>query len=184
MRKTTDTLGAPVSDSGTVGTSRTPVAVQGPKQLTEENVVAICELVADGVPQTAAAGSLGIPRRTLQHWLEKGRREDAREPYMSFAERLQLALDSFHASRVKQLHAAGSDDPRVIQWELERRFRDEWADPNRGALNVQVNVMSSPEWREMLQRIADVLREQHPDALRTLAAEFGYVPERPAIEAA
>lgn len=150
--------------------SRAPRAKTGGRptssQLTAKSVAQICELVATGVPQEAAAGSLGIPRRTFQDWLRRGRAEGAREPYRSLAENLQLALDRYHASRVVQLHRVGSDDPKVLQWELERRFKDDWSDPHRGGVSVQVNVQTvveSPAFAEVMEAIWAALRH-HPAA--------------------
>lgn len=145
-----------------------------PAQLTEARVAKICELVAKGVPQQAAAGSLGIPKRTFQEWLEKGRRPDAVEPYRSLAERLAVALDKFHATRVVQLHKVGNDDPKVLQWELERRFASDWADQTRG-VGVQVNlgvIVQSPDWLALREQLLSALAP-FPDALDAVVGVLG-----------
>lgn len=139
--------------------------------LTEARIRTIASKIAKGVPQTAAAGSLGIPRRTFQNWLAAGRAEDAEGVYLELALAVDEALDKYHASRVIQLHKIGSDDPRVVMWELERRFKGDWGEPDRAGVNVNVNVLGSPEWVELKSMIVDTLRP-FPDALEALARRF------------
>ena len=107
--------------SGTSGASRaTPPKRMGRRispLLTVELARKIAAKVAKGVPQTAAAGSVGVPRRTFQNWLYAGRLEGAEEPYAMLAEEIDLALDRYHASRVVHLHNVGRDDPRVTMWD-------------------------------------------------------------------
>lgn len=177
----------------TLQTSRTPgaPATRRPRtgripRLAKANREALCENLRVGVPVTTAGTLAGIPKGTLMEWLAKGRDDGAREPYRSLAVDVDLALAEFQASKVKQVGEAAVKDHRAATWLLERRFPNEFGDPRVQAnIAVQVNVMSSPEWRELLQRVASVLRDKHPDALRTLAAEFGYASEEPLqIEAA
>lgn len=140
--------------------------------LTPARIRTICGKVAKGVPQYAAAGSLGIPRRTFQNWLAAGRAEGAEGLYLDLAEGVDRALARFHESRVVQLHKVGSDDPRVIQWELERRFRDDWGEPDRGGVSVNVNLQTAPEWLELRDVILGALA-RHPDALADVLAAIG-----------
>lgn len=143
----------------------------------------ICELVARGVPQQAAAGSLGIPKRTFQKWLEIGRAPGSAEPYRSLADRLEMAKDRFHASRA--VVVGDSPDARTTLQVLERRFPDDWADPNRsGGVTVNVGVIvESPEWRALSARLLDVLAP-FPDALDAVLLELGggVVVEGEAVE--
>lgn len=162
-----------------------PSRVKRPRQpsaLTETRVSKICELVARGVPQQAAAGSLGIPKRTFQNWLEIGRRPEAVEPYRSLADRLETAKDKFHASRA--VVVGDAPDARTTLQVLERRFPADWADPNRGGVTVNVGVIvESPEWRALSARLLDVLAP-FPDALDAVLVELGggVVVEGEAVE--
>ena len=120
-------------------------------RLTPARVKTICDLVRRGVPQAAAAGSVGIPRRTYQMWLAKGREPGAPEPYASLAEKLEVALDEFHMSRA--VIVGESADDRTALEVLRRRFKDDWADPERGGTTV--NVQNVVEVRS--QTVAEVL---------------------------
>lgn len=147
--------------------------------LTPAKIRTICAKVASGIPQTAAAGAMGIPRGTFQHWLAAGRAEGAEGIYARLAKELDEAIAKFHESRAVAIVAHAEKDPRSAMFLLERRFPDDWADHTKAGVNVHVNVQASAEWRELLSRVTAVLREKHPDALRTLAAEFGYQAEEP-----
>lgn len=144
---------------------------------------AICAKVSRGVPQAAAAGALGIPRRTLQNWLAIGRQVGASEPYASFAARMQEALDQFHESRAVQVVEHAEKDPRSAMFLLERRFPDEWADPGRaGGVTVNVGVLvESPEWRDLASRLLDRL-SAFPDALAAVADLMSGAPAAAVVE--
>lgn len=148
--------------------------------LTPARIRTIAGKIAKGIPQGAAAASLGIPKTTFQNWLAAGRAEGAEGVYADLAAAIDKAVARYHESRATKVIEHAEKDPRTAMFILERRFPEDWGDPGRGGVNVHVNVMGSPEWRDALQRIADVLRERHPEALRTLAAEFGYQPDQPA----
>lgn len=166
-------------------TNGTVARIGRPVTLTDEISSMICERVSIGLPQGTAAVASGVPRRTFQTWLAKGRLEEAEEPYRSFAEQLELALSIFHESRVRVLDANIEDDVKVAMWQLERRFREDWGDPRRD-LNInlitQEKILESPEWKEILGRVMGVL-QQFPDALSAVAVAFaGDQPEEPRRE--
>lgn len=156
--------------------ARTPSRIGRPggRTLTEPRVKKICELVRRGVPQEAAAGAVGIPRRTFQHWLAKGREEEAEEPYRSLAERLEAALDEFHASRA--ILVGETKEARTTLEVLARRFPKDWADPERGGVTVNVGVIvESPEWAA-LRDAALIALARHPEALADYLAAIGGAP--------
>ena len=131
----------------------------------------MCDLIRRGVPQGAAAGAVGIPRGTLQRWLAQGRVEGACEPYASLAARLQLALDAFHASRA--VIVGESTDDRTAIEVLRRRFKDDWGDPDRSGVTVNVGVIvESPEWLALSQRLLACL-VPFPEALAAVVSELG-----------
>lgn len=147
--------------------------------LTPARIKTICGKIAKGVPQGAAAASIGIPKRTFQNWLAAGRAEGAEGLYVELADGIDRAVARYHEGRAVKVHEHAEKDPRTAMFVLERRFPDDWGDHSKPGVNVSVNVQASPEWQELLRRVAAVLREQHPEALRTLAAEFGYRPDPP-----
>lgn len=134
---------------------------------------------------TTAAVASGVPRRTFQEWLSKGRREDAVEPYKSMADRIEAALAVYHESRVELVQVGAEKDPRLAFQELERRFKDDWGDPRLTA-GVTVNVgviLESPEWLELRARLLRALAA-FPDALAAVVVELGsgHVVDGDAVE--
>ena len=128
---------------------------------------ALIKMVADGVPFGTACQAIGVPERTFQEWMQKGRAEDAREPYKSFAVEVEKAFALWQVDRVAII--AASPDPRAHQWLLERRNVKEWGDPRRGEVNVQVNlsaIMESPDWQKLRDDLVRSLAA-YPDALAT-----------------
>lgn len=148
----TSALDAPRARGGRTGR---PPAVQ----LTPSRVKKICELVAKGVPQQAAAGSVGIPRRTFQIWLAAGREEGSVEPYTSLAEKLERALDEYHMSRAIEVSESG--DARVALQVLERRFPNEWGQVQRSEVTVTARPMldASKYSVEELALLMELLRK-------------------------
>lgn len=142
-------------------------------QMSEVKLRTICGQIAKGAPQWVAAASVGVPARTFKNWLRLGRMEDAEEPYSTIALRVDLALEKYHASRAI-LHAKlAKDDPRALEWELERRFRDQWAAPDRsGSVNIRVTIEA--ERRDLVERMlgaADRLLGHDPDLLARFVSE-------------
>lgn len=144
-----------------------------PRALTEERISGILEQVRIGVPPQTAAVAAGVPRRTWQNWLARGREDDAPEPYASVAVRLEEATAVYHRSRVSVIHAGAEKDPRLAQWELERRFSDEWGDKNRAGVTINLGViLQSQEWIDLRDRVLAAL-DPFPDAQDAVIAVLG-----------
>jgi hypothetical protein len=136
-----------------------------PKALTEVRLRRILRKVIAGVPPERAAIAAGVPKRTWAGWLEKGRRPDAVEPYRSVAERLDHAVSLFQESLVEDVDAGRQKDPRIALQVLERRFPEDWADPSRGGVTVNLGViLQSPEWTHLRDGLLAVLAP-YPEAL-------------------
>lgn len=143
-----------------------------PKALTEERLEIILEQVALGVPPQTAAVATGVPEKTWKNWLARGREVDPVEPYASVVRRVDAAIAVYHQSRVSVIHAGAEKDPRLAQWELERRFSDEWGDKSRSGVTINLGViLQSPEWITLSERLLTIL-EPFPDALAAVAAEI------------
>lgn len=126
------------------------------------------------MPQAAAAGSLGIPRRTWQIWLAKGREPGAAGIYAQMADAVEEALDRFHMSRA--VIVGESADDRTALEVLRRRFKDDWADPERGGTTVNVQVTLEVERRELSARLLEAATRVlagDPALLERFAAELG-----------
>jgi hypothetical protein len=57
-----------------------------PNHLTPQIAKRVCAAVRKGRPLKVAAGLAGVPYRTVKEWLQKGQRDGAEEPYLSFAD--------------------------------------------------------------------------------------------------
>lgn len=176
MTPTPDTRNTPEVAAGTTGTSPRARRRRGPSStLTPTRIRSICAKIEKGVPQTAAAGALGIPKRTLDNWLKWGRADGAEGIYLDFVEAVDRARSKFHASRAVQVVEHAEKDPRSAMFILERRFPDDWADQSKAGGGVTVNVgliVESPEWRALSERLLSVLAP-FPDALEAVIAELG-----------
>lgn len=176
-----------VSTSGT-GT-RVRVGRRVSPALTAHRIKAICAKVETGVPQQAAAMSLGIPKRTFQNWLAAGRAEGADGLYAELAEKLDQAIARFHNARAVAVIAHAEKDPRSAMFILERRFPDEWADQTKRGGDVNIHVTLEVERRELAERMlnaaVDVLGDD-PDLLERFVARLsaGDVVEGEVVEVA
>jgi len=179
--------------SAALSAPRARPARKPPSALTERRLSLICEKIAAGVPQTTAAVSSGVPRRTYQEWLAKGREPGAQEPYASMAERVEAALASYHESLIVSLEDAVAEaDPRtkanVRMWGLERRFRDDWAAPEKAGSVMNVQVVLNSERQDLAARLLQAAQQvlgDDPDKLEALmtAVAGGEVVEGEAAEA-
>ena len=131
----------------------------------------ILEMISNGVPMSTAAVANGVPKRTFFEWAAKGRGDDAVEPYRSFAVEVDKAQETWAARTVSRVDAASEKDWRAGAWLLERRRPDEFGDPAKGGVTVNVGVLvASPEWRDLSERLLDRLAP-FPEALE--AVEIG-----------
>lgn len=152
-----------------------PKASRPPAALTEKRLAMICEKIANGMPMTSAAIAAGVPRRTFQVWLSNGRREDAVEPYKSMADRIEFALAIYHESRVDLVAAGAQTDARLAQWELERRFKDDWGDPRSAGATVNVTIVEQ-ERSTLAERLSEAALEvlgDEPELMERLLARMG-----------
>lgn len=146
-----------------------------PKALTEVRLRRILRKVIAGMPPQSAAVSVGVPKGTWKVWLEKGRKPDAVEPYKSLVERLEIAIAMYQESLVQHVDVGMVKDPRVALNVLERRFPEDWADPSRGGVTVNLGVvLASPEWIDLRDRLLRALAG-FPEALAAVTAELAGV---------
>lgn len=157
--------------SGTTGADARAKPRRPSVMLTAHRIKVICAKIEQGVPQSAAAGSIGIPRRTLDNWLAAGRAEGATGIYRDLADAVDRARARFHESRAVAVVEHAKTDPRSAMFVLERRFPEEWAPPRDG-VTVNVGVLvESAEWKDLCGRIVAALAP-FPEALAAVAAEI------------
>lgn len=130
-------------------------------------------MILTGVPIGTAAVANGIPKRTFFEWLAKGRGDEGAEPYRTFAVEVDEAQEAWAARAVRRIDQAGEKDYRALAWLLERRRPEEFGDPAKGGVVVNVGVLvESAEWRALSDELVDVLAP-FPDALAAVTARLG-----------
>lgn len=137
-----------------------------PSALTPEVAKAIIESVREGNWRSTAAAKAGVHRNSLYNWLERGEREDAVEPYASFATDLLKAEAEHEATVLGQILSAGPAIPGVqgetpirgLTWFMERRYGQRWNG------NVRANTDIAVE--EIMKRIVEVLEPASLEKVR------------------
>ena len=135
----------------------------------------IAERIKAGAPYERAAVSCGVPRRTFQRWLERGRADDAPEPYRSFAAQCDRAFAEFVISKVVAMDEGAKTDWRAALEMLKRRDPENFADPDRGATNVNIQVVVAQERAAAADQIlaaAQRVLADDPERLEALLAEL------------
>lgn len=96
------------------------------KQLTEENIDALCRLVRQGDFLCVAAGKVGIHRTTVDRWVN----EEVDEKSQSLRSRLLRYFQSEYARARSEncskleadMQATGVEDWKMYAWLLEKKF--------------------------------------------------------------
>ena len=118
----------------------------GRPRLLEEHpdlVDRLCDLLEQGVPQSAAAPSVGIHRQTLQLWKKRGRaaaetaETGGRVPkteqvYLDFLSRIEESRNKAETRMTLYVsRAAAGGDVRAAMWWLDRARPERWAQRQR-----------------------------------------------------
>lgn len=96
-----------------------------PPKLTEERLQAILAILRRGCFRSVAARAAGISPRTLQRWMELGKRSP-HGLYGRLARAVPLAEAKSEASAVAAIFAAGKKDAKFYCWFLERKYPHRW----------------------------------------------------------
>lgn len=103
----------------------------------------LCELLGEGIPQSAAAPSVGISRAALMGWKAKGREARQRlmdgadsEPnddlFLDFLDRVEAARAEAEVRFARYVsQAAAGGDVRAAMWWLDRARPERWAQRQR-----------------------------------------------------
>lgn len=97
-----------------------------PTTLTEDITKAICANLELALPMRIAAEAEGISEKTVEQWLEVGRK--GREPYASFYRETTRAK-SKAAKNLVVRSLAGGKGSSSANFHLERRFREFYGPP-------------------------------------------------------
>jgi len=104
-------------------------------KLNEEKIKELCAALPTALYVETAANMVGIPHRTLRHWLKRGREARAKaerdhtpipkseQIYASLAEEIRKAVASSQIHALRCVHeAATAGQWQAAAWLLERRF--------------------------------------------------------------
>jgi hypothetical protein len=94
----------------------------------------ICDAMERGATFTAAAGLVGISRRTLSDWLRRGADEDE-GIYHDFSLRVEAALAAYELKQIENVNAGAIGDWRAALKLLERRFPSRWGEKKTTTIN-------------------------------------------------
>src|SRR3990167_9010608 len=90
----------------------------GTTELTPELSDRIVAMVRTGVFYQDAAAAAGIHRTTLRTWIRRG--SGGEEPYVQFAQDIELAFDQASARILTGIAKAGKESWQALAWILER----------------------------------------------------------------
>lgn len=139
-------------------------------ELTPELESRILASIRAGGYATVAAQAWGVSEATLERWLLRGRRKNAREPYRTFARNVDQALGQ---ARLRAEMEAFKDDPRT--WLKHGPGRElpgkpGWSGPVKSAGNSDNRTEALFANEELLQLLS-LLRKilaKYPEALLEL----------------
>ncbi len=139
-------------------------------ELTPELEARIVASIRAGGYAPVAAQAWGVSEATLERWLERGRRPNARDPYRSFARNVDQALAQ---ARLRAEMEAFKDDPK--SWLKHGPGKEQPGKPGWSALTKSAGGSDSKATalfanEELLQLLA-LLRKvlaKYPDALEEL----------------
>lgn len=91
-------------------------------KINDSVIVAICEIIAQGVSRDVASVAVGIDKRTLYLWLERGRAGDEAENgrYILFAQMVEQADAEAEVNMVKNITKHSAQSWQASAWMLER----------------------------------------------------------------
>ncbi len=150
-----------------------------PSGITDDQAAAIYESVRSGVPPEPAAGVVGVKKRTLFDWLERGRRDGAEEPYATFATEVDRALADWETHDIGIIGKAAENQWQAAAWRLERRLVQ-----YRRHTRVEGNVtVTARPFIDVAKLSLDEQRQLRDLLLKAQPNEDDLPPEaRPALE--
>ncbi len=96
-----------------------------PSKLTPAFVTAFVDLIGRGNFRGSTAERLGVSRKTVERWMQAGRRHPD-GVYGGFRGRVLAAESKAECRAVARIKAAGADDVKHLQWWLERKYPQRW----------------------------------------------------------
>lgn len=100
-----------------------------PSKLTPELQANICLALRGGNFREAAAEWQGISAETMSRWIKRGADDEEagkQSIYRDFRQAVLKAEREAEIDAVAKIMKAGVDDPKHLQWWLERKFPERW----------------------------------------------------------
>lgn len=94
-------------------------------KLTDAVFRGIVEYIRKGNFPEVARRRFGISQKTYYRWMQTGRKFPLGR-YGQFRQAVIEAVNDSESNAVEKILAAGDDDPKNLQWYLERRFPERW----------------------------------------------------------
>lgn len=101
-----------------------------PTKLTPALQAKLCKLIRAGNFRNIAAAAVGIPARTLQVWLAKGKQSKT-GVYREFRHALMAAEKAAETDMVALIIKAAKKDAKHAEWWLERKHHKRWGRRDR-----------------------------------------------------
>lgn len=94
-------------------------------QLTDEVAAQLEAILRAGNYIDVACRAVGIPRRTFDHWMQRG--HEGAAAYVDFASRMDKARANGEVRNVAMIAQAASESWQAAAWLLERTSPERWA---------------------------------------------------------
>jgi len=139
-----------------------------PTKLTPDVQERICQAIQLGATYELAAQYGGVHYQTFLDWMEKGRADVAKQPYLAFYEAIKLCEGKAVAGWLAKIEKAASEGSwQAAAWKLERRYPKEYGrtvqehqgQGKDGAVEAEVKLDFSGLTTEQLKALAAAFKE-------------------------
>lgn len=121
-----------------------------PTRCTDNMIVQLASLIADGMTYALAAEACGIHSDTFRQWMRKG--EAGEEPYVALVVALQRAEALGAHALLQKVQAASDMDWKAAAWLLERRHPESYArqrpqdqQPHQPQQHLHVHILAEAQ---------------------------------------
>lgn len=122
-----------------------------PTKLTPEVQEAIIRNLAGGCYIETACAVAGIGTSTYYRWMQWA--EDGLEPYVGFRDAVREAEHKAELRALALIMRAGENDPKHLEWWLERKFSDRWG--RKDSLKQEITGADGAPLQVILRQFTD-----------------------------
>ncbi len=95
------------------------------RKLTKKLQTSLCNALAAGLPMQIAVNFVGVHKRTVYRWIQRGQQEDE-GTYHDFVLAIEAALAKVQEKYLNIILAAAEKNWTAAAWYLERRWPMHW----------------------------------------------------------